>query len=129
VIALFTFQASLGCYERIEKYLLSEIRNDTRLSNTLLGNISENDNEMVTQSGIPLEQQMLNKNLNNLAFDGSVINVENGNFGFANNSSPIIQNIQISIKLSTLTMAIGPVGSGKSVLLRAFLEKCPQLVA
>jgi ATP-binding cassette subfamily C (CFTR/MRP) protein 1 len=121
VIALFTFQASLGCYERIEKYLLSEIRNDTRLSNTSLGNISENDNKMVTQGGIPLERQMLNKNLGNLAFDGSAINAENGNFGFANNSSPIIQSIQLSIKLSTLVMVIGPVGSGKSVLLRAFL--------
>jgi ABC-type Mn2+/Zn2+ transport system ATPase subunit len=81
---------------------------------------------MVTQGGIPLEEQMLDKNLGNVeAYDGSVINVENGNFRFVNNSPPIIQNIQLSIKLSTLTMVTGPVGSGKSILLRAFLGEMP----
>ena len=48
------------------------------------------------QRGIPLEQQMPDKNLSNLeAYDGSVINVEDGNFGFANYSYsvPIIRNI------------------------------------
>jgi ABC-type Mn2+/Zn2+ transport system ATPase subunit len=75
------------------------------------------------QRGILLEQQMPDKNLSNLeAYDGSVINVENGNFGFANHSVPVIRNIQLSIKLSTLTMAIGPVGSGVP---RAFLGEMP----
>jgi ATP-binding cassette, subfamily C (CFTR/MRP), member 1 len=59
--------------------------------------------------------------LDSRSFHGSVLGIQNGSFGFAKDKAPVLHDIQLRVRDSTFTMIIGPVGSGKSVLLKALL--------
>ncbi|KAF2223913.1 P-loop containing nucleoside triphosphate hydrolase protein [Elsinoe ampelina] len=53
--------------------------------------------------------------------ESQVIDVRNATFTWEGSSSPTLHNITASIPSRDLTMVVGPVASGKSTLLKAFL--------
>jgi ATP-binding cassette, subfamily C (CFTR/MRP), member 1 len=122
VIALVTFQASLGCYERVQSYLLSKTREDVRLSRSSSSEADiDKPKPAVTVTNVSKSENDVELN----PFDGFALAVENGSFTFSDQGPPVLRDIQLRIQDSTLTMLIGPVGSGKSVLLRALLGETP----
>ena len=54
-----------------------------------------------------------------------VISVSRGAFGWKDDEPPVVQNINLAIPRSQLTIIIGPVASGKTTLLKAFLGETP----
>jgi ATP-binding cassette subfamily C (CFTR/MRP) protein 1 len=50
-----------------------------------------------------------------------VISLQNQNFGWSRDDTAFLKNIQLDIKRESFTAIIGPVGSGKSVLLNSIL--------
>lgn len=54
-----------------------------------------------------------------------IINIRSGTFGWKNDGASVLQDINLSIKRLQLTIVIGPVASGKTTLLKAFLGETP----
>jgi len=121
---LFTLQASLGCYERIQQYLVSETRQDKRHCDPTLSPALRSECEetakTVSSSGKKLDSSLPE---HRVSLEQPIISIVNGSFGFSSEglSSKIIKNVHMALKPSSLTMIIGPVGSGKSTLLRSIL--------
>lgn len=104
--ALTIFQASLGCYERIEKYLQSDTRRDTR---------SHLDPSFPGQS----EKHGTN--------NGHVISLERVQSSYEGNDVPTITDINLNVTASSLVMVIGPIGCGKTTLLKTILGEMPSV--
>ncbi len=116
--------AAVACFDRIQKFLLTETRRDyrTSISSTIdMENVRFEKEKLETETSDKLvdESALLDRG-------GSVvINIRNGSFGWKENDPPTLQDINLTIQNSNLTMIIGPVGSGKTTLLKAFLGEIP----
>ncbi|ROW02989.1 hypothetical protein VMCG_05737 [Cytospora schulzeri] len=108
--------ASLGCFERIQKFLLETSRTERRtLHSTTTSTVSASGQEGIELDSIPMP--LANK-----------IIVSGGNFGWSDSSSNIVKEVDMSIQLgSELTIVVGPVGCGKSTLLKGLLGETPRL--
>jgi ATP-binding cassette subfamily C (CFTR/MRP) protein 1 len=120
------FSAAMGCFERIQKFLNSETRDDYRLLKSSLGyeplqagtavssGISADAVELTPLSSIrnPNEGHRL---------DDEVLVVKGGDFAYKAGDTPVLRDVNLSIRRSHLTIVIGKVGSGKSTLLKALL--------
>ncbi|PWI66156.1 hypothetical protein PCL_05374 [Purpureocillium lilacinum] len=106
-----TIAASLACLERVEAYILSEEQHDKRVVSKQLAAIHSNDDESLGQPG--------------RAVDAPVVALRHVNLILPGKSEPILQDITIDIKKSAVTMILGPVGCGKSLLLHSILGHIP----
>lgn len=119
------FGATLGCFARIQAFLLSESRDDHRLPYGALFNNTQIDyvgSEQALEHGIDLTRlpsQHAPGKRQEQEHDAMLIEV--GSFGIKKGEAPIVRNITLRIPKATLTMIIGKVGSGKSTLLKALL--------
>lgn len=125
---------ALGCIDRIQTFLLSEPRIDRRRS-TIVGHDQQ-------RSGTSVECKAKNKPdevIGLVTFTGSektitpqtsfedqadgpsAIIVKDGIFGWTTEGKQVLNDINLSIPRSKMTMIIGPVASGKSTLLKALL--------
>ncbi|KAE9364281.1 P-loop containing nucleoside triphosphate hydrolase protein [Stipitochalara longipes BDJ] len=128
VIALFTFQASLGCYGRIEKYLLPETRLDPRSCTTPredFSSSSENEKILLATINGKVAYNIIHETLQTTV--EYVIRIIGGRSCYGGNDLPAIKNVDLSIKPSTLTIVVGPVGCGKSTLLKSLLGEMPSM--
>ncbi|CAG8920353.1 unnamed protein product [Penicillium salamii] len=95
--------AALACFSRIQNYLVSEACTDFRLP------LSEQDSHSV--------QEIENKDF--------LVATSAASFGWTSGMPNILNNITVNIRRSCFTFVIGPVGSGKSTLMRAILGEAP----
>ncbi|KAF4819093.1 ABC transporter atnG [Colletotrichum siamense] len=102
--AIPLFVASLGCLNRVEKYLHAEPRR-TNFSPTTCE---------VQPEDLPL------------AGPKSAVVIRAGELGWSE-TKPVLTDVNISIPASQLTMIIGPVASGKSTLARAIISELPHV--
>ncbi|KAK2760146.1 ABC multidrug transporter [Colletotrichum kahawae] len=100
--AIPLFVASLGCLNRVEKYLHAEPRKT---------NFSPSSS--VVRTGDPSH-----------AGPRSAVVIRAGELGWSE-TKPVLTDNNISIPASQLTMIIGPVASGKSTLARAIISELP----
>lgn len=109
--------ASLGCFTRIQTFLLAPSRQDHRLS-LLKG--SQNDVVEPGEEGIALtEMGRLSDGVKN-----DVLVLSECSFGWCA-VTPLVHNIDLRIKRGTLCMLIGPIGCGKSTLIKGMLGETP----
>ncbi len=111
VSSLPTFIASMACFERIQTFLQESKGHSTATSqedDRTTGDTSSND-------GIELSQLKPQNN------SQDIIILERASFAAKPGDAPILQDINIRVLPSTLTMVIGKVGSGKTVLLQGIL--------
>lgn len=106
-----TMTASLACLERIGNYILSDEQHDSRVVSKQLGGESLDDGELLGQSGQPVGAALVALRQVNLTLPGK--------------TDPALQDITIDINKSTITMVVGPVGCGKSLLLQSVLGEIP----
>ncbi|PWY69052.1 P-loop containing nucleoside triphosphate hydrolase protein [Aspergillus heteromorphus CBS 117.55] len=97
VHAITQLGAALGCFKRIQDYLL--------LPEVEINQISYNAGEHHTM--------------------GKVVSVHNASFKYTDAPAPILTNVSIKIHPSTLTIVTGPTGSGKSSLLKGLIGAVP----
>ena len=128
---LMDLMSSLGCFDRIEQFLLADSRTDhrlmTRMSSESLNSYggarpaagNEDDIELVNLRTTP------STSANRLSAVSEIISVRDGCFGWTREGEPILRDINFSIQRGQLILLVGPVGSGKSTLLKALLGETP----
>lgn len=122
--------ATLACFKRVEKYLLKDQRVDSRLAEAGVPRRygqGELDLEAPASSDVvELQPFQVDTRSDGRQRGGRhVLLVRNASFGTKSDGKQLIRNINLSIKPSTTTMVIGPIGSGKSLLLKGVLGEIP----
>lgn len=97
--------AALACFSRIQGYLLSESCTDYR---------------------VPLSERDYHPSLDDRHGD-TLVAISAASFGWAPGNPGILNDIAVNIRRSRFTFIVGPVGSGKSTLMRAILGEVPLL--
>ncbi|TVY93830.1 ABC transporter [Lachnellula willkommii] len=87
--------AALACFSRIQNYLLSESYCDYRVA-------TSNDEKKDV-----------------------LVTISRATFGWIKGEPDILKDVTVTIRRSCFTFIIGPVGSGKSTFMRAFLGEVP----
>ncbi|KAF6830211.1 ABC transporter [Colletotrichum plurivorum] len=95
--------SSLACLGRIQAYLQKDARVDSR---TTPGALTKTHNDAIADS------------------EAVAIAVKHGSFGWEKGKN-VMNDIDLSIPASSLTIIVGPIASGKSTLLKAFLGETP----
>lgn len=112
--------ACIGCFDRIQKFLLAETRSDGRslLSGPKVS-VTNGASKLDTTQGpaepvIPLEER-----------PSAMIRLENTNVRPAPGAAIVLSDVNINIREGTTVMVTGPVGAGKTTLLKAILGELP----
>ncbi|KAF4835570.1 ABC transporter atnG [Colletotrichum tropicale] len=108
--------ASLGSFERIEDFVGNDQPSD--ISTTI-----EQTRPTPSESDVGVEMQTFSTKASSDRENVAV--VEDGSISIKAGETPILQNVNLRIPPSTLTILIGRVGSGKTVLLRGLLGELP----
>ena len=143
LMAMAQFAGSVGCFGRIQAFLEKSEHIDQRLkpfpdnsekdqSSQSNGGSSQSDgsgaeilswNEKKKISPLVLEKSVIP--MSNA--DGDALRVENATIGFDGGKGALIKSTTLHIPRAKLTMIVGPVGCGKTVLLKGLLGEIPTL--
>ncbi|KAI1862215.1 uncharacterized protein JN550_010371 [Neoarthrinium moseri] len=118
LLAIPTGWASLGCFARIQDFLLQDSHIDQRSVN---GSMDSSTSEFPDGS----EALELGA-VRGMGHDDSV-RIEGSSFGWSESSPSIVKEVTATIQPKTdLTIVVGPVGCGKSTLLKGLLGETPE---
>lgn len=119
------FKASVACFGRIQTFLVSEGHEDKRID-TIGGNPSSSSSESDQHLVSPQGQEQLDIELSSVQKPSSTrLVLEHASFTLKGQTEPVLQDITVSLQRSSCTMLAGPVGCGKSSLLRGMLGEIP----
>ncbi|KAL9086196.1 MAG: hypothetical protein Q9165_007261 [Trypethelium subeluteriae] len=107
-----TILSGVTCLGRIQTFLECETRHDFR---KVLGDIRRNPEKTCTAVPASSDSEL---------GSADAIVIRNGKFGWESDKFAL-QNMDTRIAKSSLTLVIGPVGSGKSTLCKALLGEIP----
>jgi ABC-type bacteriocin/lantibiotic exporter with double-glycine peptidase domain len=109
--------AAVACFGRIQKFILTDPRCDTRLT------VSPDSGAETTSVDVdpPSREKQEPKVAIEPLEHGQAIMIRNGKFGWKTEDSPVLQNINVSFPRSKLTVLVGQVATGKTTLLKAVL--------
>jgi ABC-type multidrug transport system fused ATPase/permease subunit len=127
VFAIPPLIAALGCFDRIQSFIFSPTKRDYRMLSPLaqgrpFGRGLDVVNTSTVDPGIELEDITPRTNAN---VSPAVISVRNLTLAWSEEKSSVIGDVSFDIQLGDLTMIVGPVGCGKSSLLRGLLGETP----
>lgn len=114
------FKASVACFDRIQAFLVLESHEDKRIdtSTTAPSPSTSESNHLVLaqrQEHSDIELPLIRKP------HATRLVLEHANFTLKSQTEPVLQGITVSLPKSSCTMLAGPVGCGKSSLLRGIL--------
>lgn len=120
LLAVFPqFVALLGCFERIQAFLLSLSRNDTRL---IIGSPTTSNVDYNSSSGdyeLSSLQTPAHGSFNAIEIRNATV------FPAANAATAAVSDVTLTVESGSLTVILGPVGSGKTTLMKAMLGELP----
>ncbi|KAF7958001.1 hypothetical protein EAE96_003568 [Botrytis aclada] len=121
--------AAVGCLDRIESFLVSATKRDHRLvlprgqglssGRIRLGILSR---EISAGSEMELENMTVRTDTSESRATNAVTNIS---LAWSTSSPSVVTDVSFSVLSSTLTMITGPIGSGKSILLKGLLGEIP----
>ena len=136
IMAMMAFAGSLGCFDRIQEFLMMSEHVDKRIK-------SHPDydslNASSTGGNSAISTTWTEKSISTTASErplmpftrpgggGDAVAVEDGSFGYHADKDALISAIQAKIPRGKFTMIVGPVGCGKTTLLKALLGEVPAL--
>lgn len=116
--------SSFACFDRIQKFLQCPSRIDHRLSMAPIEHKRVLHREsLMGRSSSEIELRSLTRAPKTL-MDEAVI-VQDGSFGWSTIKPPVLRDITMRIKVSSFVIVAGPVGSGKSTLMKGILGETP----
>ncbi len=142
LMAMAQFAGSVGCFDRIQAFLEKSEHVDHRLkpfpdssekdqSSQSNGGSSQTDGsaaEILHWNEKKVFPSVLEKGIIPFSSpEGDALCVRDASFGVDSEKEPLIKSMSLSIPRAKFTMIVGPVGCGKSVLLRALLGEVPAL--
>lgn len=121
IIAAYpTFIGGLACLGRIQDFMLCTQRNDYRF--VASSSRDSNYKRKIKADDIEVPETRKTDFLHDRAAEASpAISIQNASFSLQDGNDAILENINLIVRKSSLTMIVGPVGSGKSALLKAIL--------
>lgn len=126
VFAIPPLIAAIGCFDRIESFISSPTKRDHRMPLQGQPNIMTRQDAfargITDNRDIELEDftPQINENTSS-----AIISVKNLTLTWSDEDSPVIDDVSFSVQSGDLTMIVGPVGCGKSSLLRGLLGETP----
>ncbi|KAG0653052.1 abc multidrug transporter B [Hyphodiscus hymeniophilus] len=114
--ALPNLAASIGCLDRVQDFLLAEPRTDGRLCSELPHSLPGDGKAPIgkpSEAVIPMTDDELA-----IRIDGTSIRPAPG-------AENVLDNVSLNIMKGSLVMITGPVGCGKTTLLKAILGEVP----
>ncbi|KAE8344415.1 hypothetical protein BDV24DRAFT_171882 [Aspergillus arachidicola] len=116
--AIPTFASGLGCFERIQEFLLTQgidctepfILNPVEIE-AVLDQTSDTSRVALSITGKDTEKD----------YHRILLDLQNASFGVKEDGKAIVSNINMQIQQSSLTVITGRVGCGKSTLLKGML--------
>ncbi|PIG90112.1 ABC transporter [Aspergillus arachidicola] len=120
--AIPTFASGLGCFERIQEFLLTQgidctepfILNPVEIE-AVLDQTSDTSRVALSITGKDTEKD----------YHRILLDLQNASFGVKEDGKAIVSNINMQIQQSSLTVITGRVGCGKSTLLKGMLGEIP----
>ncbi|MCJ1436745.1 hypothetical protein MMC27_006127 [Xylographa pallens] len=144
LMAMAQFAGSVGCFNRIQTFLGKSEHVDRRLkpfpdsfaktpssqpnSNVGSSQTDGSGTEMLSCSEEASALEVLEKVM--IPFSnpkGDALIIQGASFGFEGEKEPLIKSLDMKIPRAKLTMIVGPVGCGKTVLLKALLGEIPTI--
>ena len=108
------FMALVGSFTRIQEFLVSETRVDSRSYSTT----SRVRLGATPPRGSSIELTDLQRIQDS---DIYAVAIEKGAFAWSEDNDAVLEDVNLKIKRGDLAIVVGPVGSGKSTLLKAML--------
>lgn len=112
-----SFMGGIGCFERIQKFLLTETKSDDRVIN-----------HRITPEPSPASSTIALQTITprTARGDSDILSLDECSFGYSADALTI-DNLTCTIKQGTINMVIGPVGSGKTSLILGSLGETQNL--
>lgn len=127
--ALPALSSALACFGRIQDYINISQRHDYReiTAASLVSTLGPVAVFQYTDDGRFFKSISENTEFCERDINSAAIIVKNGSFGLGDKSKAILRNISCEISTGHVVMIVGPTGSGKSTMLRAFLGEAVKL--
>lgn len=123
--AIPMIKSAAACFERIQKYLESDVRNDHRLQRSAAGSISE-DFTWRPRSTTDHEHEMTRLNAPSATNSRmELLSVRDASFGWAKDCVPTVSECNLIVDRGEVIFLLGPVGSGKTTFLKGILGEVP----
>lgn len=116
-----SFMVSVGCIDRIEKFLLSPNQPDSRSSATGSSSPSQSqDSDLGGSETIEL-RKVRPKNLNEPSDRTNLFSFQKASLAYSTTEATVLRDLNTTLNAAALTMVTGPVGCGKSTFLKSVL--------
>ena len=115
--------SAVGSFIRIQEFLTSESQKDDRICHKDYSRSYVPQSEQFSRDNNPSEFELAEvKPTTRINISEQLaISVVDGAFGWIDEGQAVLQDINVAVETGSLTMIIGPVGSGKSTLVKTFL--------
>ena len=137
IMALIQFAGSIGCFARIQSFLEKEEHQDQR-SRPLSSSFNDSDSSCLSDASKGSKEEVAIKKTakfsltekmlgSGVSCGDNALHINNGSFGWDAEKEPILSSIELTVPHGALTMLVGPVGCGKTTLLKALMGEVPAL--
>jgi ATP-binding cassette subfamily C (CFTR/MRP) protein 1 len=118
--------AAMACFARVESFLKSDARRDDRLP--LLGP-GESEDDSSSPAGTDIELETIRPVMPGSKINPGAMNVmittQNASFSWDLDGQPAVFDLSFTLQRHQFCFIIGPVGSGKSTILKGLLGETP----
>jgi ATP-binding cassette subfamily C (CFTR/MRP) protein 1 len=112
-----SFMGGIGCFERIQSFLLTDTKSDGRIINNESTPGPSPASSAIELRAMPKDRAYIG---------GDILTLDECSFGYSVDT-PVVRNLTCTIKQGTINMVIGPIGSGKTSLLLGLLGEIQSL--
>ena len=135
ILAMNSFAGSMGSFDRIQAFLETSEHEDKRILLAQQAHIHSAKSSGIVDSSPSWSEKSLVDSSGNSSIEKAIlpfakaeedaVSVEDGNFGWDTEKDALLSSIQMKVPRGKFTMIVGPVGCGKTTLLKAILGEVP----
>jgi ABC-type transport system involved in cytochrome bd biosynthesis fused ATPase/permease subunit len=120
------FNAALACFDRIESFSRSDARRDDRLPLFEPAEFGERSSSSTSSVPVNIEMEILHQVVTWSKVNSSLtVTTQNASFSWVINGQLAVSDLSFTFYRRQFCFAIGPVGSGKSTMLKGLLDGTP----